>query len=392
MEEKKTIIINGKEFETYSPLTSQILECASYADRIGNADSLGLVTKYFTFLMKWRWAIIVFMPFALLMNGGITCDIILGIILIASYIWGNHYSECSKILIQLNFLGANSYSWDSFEAASNTLKEANYLIPKLKECEKQTEETKRWEMYLELVKEMDKKYGERKHMLGRPFKKGECTPEERIFREEKVQEARELGKIDAEYCIKNYLELVKERFDTYRRYKYSPFKLKTNYELQARAYYSIDKLHGEAKRLAHLSYNVYRPIDHKEHPWNILPFEAYKEELDKRFDEIIGHIYNVFLDSDIGEWKFASFVKSYIDRLDRENIKDEDYFSLDDYSCLEGKYLCEYRKQLQEYMDITEIFVGLAKYSYEQYCQAVDKFGLVKEDLIRISQEGRQVK
>lgn len=387
-EKNKIIIINDKQFETYVPLTSNILECASYVDKVNGIIPSKLIIKYFDFLSKWWAFIIVFMIFALLMNGGIECDIIIGIVLSISVIWGNYYSRCSKILIGFEFLGASSYSWDSFEAAENTLKEAEYLIPKLKECEKQTDEIIRWAMYLQLVKEMDEKYGERKHMLGRPLRKDECTPEEKDFRKEKIQEAREFGKMDAEYCIKKYLEFVKEAFDTYRHYKYLSFKLRSDYEIQNRAYFSIDGLHSRAKRYGQLCCKVYRPIDHKERPWDILPIDAYNEELNKRYDEVIGHIYSTFWDHDINEWKLASFVKCYIGRIHRENIKDEDYFALDDLSCLEGKLLYEYREQLMEYMDISEIFLGLTKYSYEQYCEGVSRMKLVKEDLVKIFKEG----
>lgn len=391
-EEKKIIIINEKEFKTYSPLTFDILKCVSYVNKVSEMDSLGLIEKYFAFIIKWWWLIIIFMIFALFTNGGIECDIVIGIILIVSAIWGNYYSECSKIAIQFNFLGVGSYSWDSFEAANNTLKEADYLIPKLKECEKQTDEVNYWKMYLELVKEMDTKYGDRKHMLGRPFKKGEYTSKEKEFRKEKIQEAREIGKMDAEYCVKQYLINVREKLDTYRRYKYSPYKLKSNQTIWLEAYHSIQNLNDYIKRYQPSYCNVYKPVNNKQKPWDILPIDAYEEEFNKRYNEVIGQIYNPRFDNDINKWKISMFVSTYAERLYQEGIQDEDYFSLDDRSCLEGKLLYEYREQLMKYMDIAEIFLGLTKYSYEQYCEAVDKFGLSKEDLITIYKEGRNIK
>lgn len=375
MEEKKTIIINEKEFETYSPLTSNILECASYADRIRNADSLGLVTKYFSFLMKWRWAIIVFMPFALLMNGGITCDIILGIVLIISYIWGNHYSECSKILIQLNFLGANSYSWDSFEAANNTLKEANYLIPKLKECEKQTEETKRWEMYLELVKEMDKKYGERKHMLGRPYTKEEGKKDkEKAEIIETKNEAKECAIKDVVSFFKGVNELYKKAWDEYE--KGSVHLLSALFDLDM----FLRKRHDNSCRTLHERHRfnfINRPSD------NV--FNTFDEDYQSIYDTIVGDPYHYLFSFKCG---LASLFYVHAKRIFEDQDYTYPYYNENDLdACLEGKMVFEIIQEINKYPEIKEtfdemeVFPKITNEMYQMMCKRVEEINYTIDDL-----------
>lgn len=366
MEEKKTIIINGKEFETYSPLTSNILECASYADRIGNADSLGLVTKYFTFLMKWRWAIIVFMPFALLMNGGMTCDIILGIVLIVSYIWGNHYSECSKILIQLNFLGANSYSWDSFDAANNTLKEADYLIPKLKECEKQTEETKRWEMYLELVKEMDKKYGERKHMLGRPYSKEQHkVDKENTEIEDARKEARENACQDVITFLNNVKELYNKVWEKNER-----SLVEAQLELFELDHYLSGYHDKNARKMERDNFYNFlnRPAQ--------AVFDAYENTYKDIYDTIVGRSYLAC--DHFNEWGLSELIHLNTKRLFVDNNVNYPYYNEDDLAtCLEGKMVYEVIQKINQYPEIKavydsmDLFPAITDDMYQMMCKRV---------------------
>lgn len=376
MEEKKIIIMDGKEFETYSPLTSQIIECASYADRIGNADSLGLVTKYFKFLIKWKWAIIVFMPFALLMNGGIICDIVLGIVLIISYIWGNYYSECSKILIQLNFLGASSYSWDSFEAANNTLKEADYLIPKLKECEKQTEETKRWKMYLELVEEMDEKYGERKHMLGRPYSK----EQHKVDKENtEVEDARKEARENACQDVITFLNNVKELYNKVWE-KNEKSLVEAQLELFELDHYLSGYHDKNALKME------------QDHYYNFLNrpsksiFDAYENTYKDIYDTIVGRSYLAC--DHFNEWGLSELIHLNMKRLFVDNDVNYPYYNGDDLAaCLEGKMVYEVIQKINQYPEIKtvydsmDLFPTITDDMYQMMCKRVEETNYTIDDL-----------
>ena len=340
------ITIHGNnKFETYSPLTSDILKCASYADKVSKADSLGLIEKYFSFIVKWWWLIIAFMIFAIFTNGGITCDIVIGVVLIASYIWGNYYSECSKIAIQFSFLGASSYSWDSFEAADNTLKEAKYLIPKLEECEKQTEETKRWEMYLELVKEMDDKYGERKHMLGRPYSKQQAEKEkEKKEREEIIKEARVCACNDVIAFLENInvlfqqFKIAVETDDTIKSYS-----TWFNLELYLRARHSDSRMYF---------YNKHR-FNYLEHP---------SLEMDRLFDETYQNIYDEIVGEPISgyhrndRWGLCELIYLYSKKIYTKEKSIKNYYSLADKTCLEGEKLFEIRQAINDISEIKDVY------------------------------------
>lgn len=373
---KKTIIINGKEFETYSPLTSDILKCVSYADKVNKADQFGLIEKYFNFILRWWWFIIVFMIFALFTNGGIQCDIVIGIVLIVSIIWGKYYSECNIIAIKFNFLGSESYSWDSFEAADNTLKEADYLIPKLKECEKQTDETVRWKLYLELVKEMDEKYGERKHMLGKPYSKEEKR------KDKEYSELDDARKQAREYACKDVITVLIKVKELYE--KVWKGNEKSIVDAQLKLFDLINYLH---------SYHNNSITLFKEHyKYNLLnsPPKACFNEFDKTYNDIyesiIGHPY--YSTNSFEKWGLSELITLHTKRIFKDLDISYPYYNENDLAaCLEGKMVYEVTQKINEYPEIKEIYDNIGLFPkitnemYQMMCEKVKESNFGINDL-----------
>ena len=376
MDDNKTIIIiNGKEFETYSPLASDIMKCVSYANKVSEADSLGLIEKYFTFLSHWWIFIVVFMPFALLMNGGITCDIVIAIVLIVSYIWGSYYSECSKIYVQFNFLGANSYSWDSFEAADNTAKEAEYLIPKLKECEKQTDEVIRWEMYLKLVEEMDKKYGERKHMLGRPYtnEEGKKDKEKAEIKETK-NEAKEYAIKDVIAFLKGTNKLYNKAWDEYEKGSVHSSSALFDLDMFLRKRHDNS---AQTLRDRHRFNFTNRPSDSV--------FNSFDEDYQSIYDTIVGDPYHYLFSFKCG---LASLIYVHAKRVFEDQDYAYPYYNEDDLTaCLEGKMVYEIAQEINKYSEIKvvydemEVFPEITNEMYQMMCKRVEESNYTVNDL-----------
>lgn len=378
---KKTIIINGKEFETYSPLTSDILKCVSYADKVNKANQFGLIEKYFNLILRWWWFIIVFMVFALFTNGGIQCDIVIGIVLIVSIIWGKYYSECNIIAIKFNFLGSESYSWDSFEAADNTLKEADYLIPKLKECEKQTDETVRWKLYLELVKGMDEKYGERKHMLGRPYSKEEKR------KDKEYSELDDARKQAREYACKDVIAVLVKVKELYE--KVWEGNEKSIVDAQLKLFDLINYLH---------SYHNNSITLFKEHyKYDLLnsPPKAYFNEFNETYNDIyesiIGHPY--YSTNSFEKWGLSELITLHTKRVFKDLDISYPYYNENDLAaCLEGKMVYEVTQKINEYPEIKEIYDNIGLFpkitneAYQMMCEKVKEsnFGIndLKERMI----------